>query len=267
MISSPAPARDCRIGPVHRAGPFRIRSIEYPPGMRQPPHDHDHFGMTVVLAGEIRESTRWGEEIGSALSVVVKPAGVTHADEIGPHGANTLQVAFDAVTAQGLAARAPIERWRWLHGGLGAAPFVQLARALGRDETDEAELEDRVFEAITNIADPGPAPADPPAWLGRVKEALDDEPEAAVTVHELARMAGVHPVSVSRSFRRHYGHTITEYRRRARLRRAAASIARSRVSLSRTAHEAGYADHAHLCREFRRAIGLTPSEFRAVLRC
>lgn len=221
--------------------------------------------MTVVLAGDIRESTRWGEELGSTFSVVVKPAGVTHADEIGPHGAHTLQIAFDAATAEGLGARASVERWRWLHGGPGAAPLVQLARALGRNETDDAELEDRVFEAVTSIANPAPAHADPPAWLGRVKEALDDAPNAGVTVRALARMAGVHPVSVSRSFRRHYGQTITEYRRRARLRRAAACIARSRVSLSRTAHEAGYADHAHLCREFRRAIGLTPSEFRAVL--
>jgi AraC family transcriptional regulator len=235
--------------------------------MRQPPHDHDHFGMTVVLAGEIRESTRWGDEIGSAFSVVVKPAGVTHADEIGPHGANTVQVAFDAATAEGLGARASIERWRWLHGGPGAAPLLQLARALVHGTPNEDDLEDRAFEAITNIAQPAPALADAPVWLGRVKEALDDQPEAGVTVRELASMAGVHPVSVSRSFRRHYGHTITEYRRRARLRRAAASIARSRVSLSRSAHEAGYADHAHLCREFRRALGLTPSEFRAVLRC
>lgn len=252
------------IGTVHRAGPFRISRIDYPPGIRQPPHAHEAFGLTLVLAGDIRESSRSREETGSALSVVVKPAGLTHADEIGPRGARTLQVAFAPGTARELSAVAPVDRWRWLHGRAPAGPLVRLASALRGPDTTEDELEERVLEAVGRIADDDPGSGDPPGWLSRVKEALDDELYSGVTVRELARRTGVHPVSVSRAFRRHYGRSITEYRRLERVRRAAAAIASSPSDLSRVAHRTGFADHAHLCREFRRTTGLTPSRFRSV---
>ncbi|NIQ56071.1 MAG: helix-turn-helix domain-containing protein, partial [Gammaproteobacteria bacterium] len=75
-------------------------------------------------------------------------------------------------------------------------------------------------------------------------------------MRELARRVGAHPVSVSRAYRREYGVTITEYRRRVRVRQAAARIGDSGLSLSRIAHRTGHADHPHLCREFRRLTGL-----------
>ncbi len=85
-------------------------------------------------------------------------------------------------------------------------------------------------------------------------------------MRELARRTGAHPVSVSRAFRRYYGLTLSEYRRRERVRRAAARIGASSLSLSSIAHGTGHADQPHFCREFRRLTGLTPSEFRRLAR-
>jgi AraC family transcriptional regulator len=255
---------ELHIGAPHQAGPFSIRRIDYPPGLRQPRHSHEAGSLTVLLAGEIRETTRAGEAIGSALSVVVKPAGVEHADEVGPRGARTVQVAIVPEVAQELASEA-LGRWRWLHGGPASAPLLSLARALWVGQL-RVELEDRVLDAVATLGDTDPAGYTAPGWLARVKEVLDDELEAELGVRELARRVGAHPVSVSRAFRRHYGVTITEYRRRERVRRAAARIAASSLSLSHIAHRTGHADHPHLCREFRRLTGLTPSQFRRLAR-
>lgn len=257
---------ELHVGAPQQVGPFRIRRIDYPPGLRQPRHSHDAASVTVLLAGDIRETTRAGEATGAALSVVVKPAGVEHTDEVGPRGARTLQVAFFPEVAKELAeeAGAPgtvLDRWRWLHGAPASGPLLGLARAL-RSDAAGAEMEDRVLEAVAALGDSGPTGSAAPGWMLRVKEALDDEPEAEAGVRELARRVGAHPVSVSRAFRRHYGVTITEYRRRQRVRRAAARITASSVSLSRIAHGTGHADHPHFCREFRRLTGLTPSQYR-----
>lgn len=252
---------ELHVGAPRQVGPFSIRWIDYPPGLRQPWHSHDAMSVTMLLAGDIRETTRAGEATGSALSVVVKPAGVPHADEVGPRGARTLQVAFVPGIAEELAEGEGLGRWRWLHAGPASAPLLRLARALRLGEA-RVGLEDGVLDVVAALGDTRPSDAAAPRWLARVKEALDDEPEAEVGVRELARRVGAHPVSVSRAFRRHYGVTITEYRRRQRVRRAAARIATSSASLSRIAHGTGHADHPHFCREFRRLTGLTPSQFR-----
>lgn len=272
------PPLEPNVHPALRVGPFRIRRVDYPPRLRQDWHFHELAGVTVILGGEIRETTRGGEAFGSSLSVVVKPAGVPHANEVGPRGARTLQVVFPESSedagdgAEGTA----LTRWRWLHGPPASRPLLALARALRPGPGDgeqprrwspaarDRALEDRVIEAIAALdGAPSGTPA-APDWLVRVKEALDDELRAGISVRELAERVSIHPVSVSRAFRRHYGITITEYRRRERVRRAAAEIDRASRSLSSIAFATGHADQAHLCREFRRLTGLTPTEFRGL---
>ncbi|MEX0894096.1 MAG: AraC family transcriptional regulator, partial [Gemmatimonadota bacterium] len=104
-----------------------------------------------------------------------------------------------------------------------------------------------------------------PGWLRRVREELDDRPTETVRVRDVAVDAGVHPVSLARAFRRHFGVSITTYRKRQRLQRAAHAAAGSAAPLGRIAHASGYADQAHFCREFRRAAGITPSGFRRLV--
>jgi AraC family transcriptional regulator len=270
------------VGDPRPAGPFLVRRIDYPPGLRQTTHYHDRSSLTILLAGEIRESARSREVTGSALSVVVKPAGTRHADEVGPRGARTLQVTFDPADAAALdGGSAVLCGWQWLHASPATAPLVALARLLADDarageraagrsgereppsHVCDATREERVIEAVAALGRPDTTRREPvPDWLVRVREALDEELETGVDVRELARRVGAHPVSVSRAFRRHYGRTISDYRRRERVRRAAERLAESSSSITRIAHGTGHADHPHLCREFRRATGLSPSAFR-----
>ncbi|MGQ0561205.1 MAG: helix-turn-helix domain-containing protein [Gemmatimonadota bacterium] len=246
-------------------GRHAVREVAYTPGLRQPPHWHAEAGMTLVLGGSIRECVGAREEFGSALSVVVKPAGVRHADAIGQSGARTLQILFDPLVTDCPPYRAVTEGWRWLHAQPVAAAMLALLRAV-RAAAAPHVLQDLVTDAVAAIEPQSALTGTPPSWLRRIREAIDDEPESSVTLGELARCAGLHAVSLARAFRRHYGRTLTDYRRAARLRRAAAAIAGSDRTLSRIAYEAGFSDHPHLSREFQLAAGLSPSEFRKITR-
>lgn len=252
------------LGPLFSCGPFLIREIAYPPGYRQAPHDHPIANLSLVLAGAIRESAGRREEIGSALSLVVKPAGVRHSDEVGPRGALTLQLAFDIAQVESWTGGDPhLQWWHWLHGRPPAGAMLALLRALRRTGTTRsAGLENRIADVLGAVPNEEPVTGEPPLWLRRVKEALDDQLPRSPSVTELARLADAHPVSVCRAFRRHFGMSLTEYRRRERLRRAAIGLEERDQPLSRIAHASGYADHPHLTREFRQATGVTPSGYR-----
>ncbi|HUF69881.1 MAG TPA: helix-turn-helix domain-containing protein [Longimicrobiales bacterium] len=225
------------------------------------------MGVTLIVAGSILESAQSRQEFGAALSVVVKPAGVEHADEVGPRGASTLQITFDAGAARELLdGGRGLERWRWLHADRVVASMLSVLRLARRREIpSEADMEDRALDAIAALATDEPPLRGVPAWLRRVREALDDG-AGRTSVRDLAREAGVHEVSLSRAFRRCFGCTTTEYRRRVRLRRAAAEIETGCGQLSRIAHAAGFADHAHMCRDFGGTTGVTPSVYRDLAR-
>jgi AraC-like DNA-binding protein len=73
-------------------------------------------------------------------------------------------------------------------------------------------------------------------------------------------------VYLARSVRRWYGTGVGEELRRLRIRSAAGAIAESGATVSTVAHAHGFADEAHLCRAFRRALGVTPGRYRALVR-
>ena len=73
----------------------------------------------------------------------------------------------------------------------------------------------------------------------------------------------MHPVALARAFRRTHGCSITAFRRRVRVRRAAELLVAG-ASLVDVALESGFADQSHFCRIFRTEMGVTPSAFRAM---
>jgi AraC family transcriptional regulator len=119
----------------------------------------------------------------------------------------------------------------------------------------------------TFTARPAPAPRGrPPAWLARLMTEVRESWQPRVSVRDVARRADVHPVYLARAVRRWYGTGMGDELRRQRLRVAAAAVAGAAGTVSAAAQAAGFADEPHLCREFRRAVGLTPGRYRDLLR-
>lgn len=260
-----APSELFSVGPGLSGDGFRVHQVDYVRGYRRAPHAHDTTGITLIVDGGFRETAHGREEEASALSVVVKPAGTVHADIVGPRGARTV---FVEITDEAslLSEVGELGSWRWLHAGPGVEPLLGLRKAL-LDAHSGLDPEEMIFELLGEVAEvPAPRPGDVPSWVRRAREALDALAPEGIRVRDLAARLGVHPVSLTRAFRRAFGVPVSVYRRRVRLRRAAAAVVGSDRSLCEIAHAAGYADQAHMCREVREATGMAPSELRAVAR-
>jgi AraC-like DNA-binding protein len=89
---------------------------------------------------------------------------------------------------------------------------------------------------------------------------------AITTMGALAEVAGLSPRELQRLFRDHVGASPKWAIRRNRLQEAALRIERGDLpSLAALAAELGYADQAHLARDFRHAVGKSPSAFAQAL--
>jgi AraC family transcriptional regulator len=106
------------------------------------------------------------------------------------------------------------------------------------------------------------APAQVPLWLKGVRDMLHSCYHERLTLDQLARAAGVHPVHLAQTFRAVYQCTIGEYIRNLRVRRAADELSRSHQPLAEIAIACGFYDQSHFNRVFKKHVKLTPAEYR-----
>ncbi|MDX1532315.1 MAG: AraC family transcriptional regulator [Rhodothermales bacterium] len=263
-----------------RASPLELRHVElalpagagyrawvttYPPGMEMAAHAHACPSVSVVLAGALTEDVGRVREQATALSAVVKPAGVRHRNRFGGSGARLLGIVFADAFVEGLDDAAPAA-WRWTHAGPVAPAVVRLWTA-ARSASGDADTLGALDAALGDVL----APAEPeehrspPRWLLDVRDRLHDEYACPPPVTALAASAGVHRVHLARRFRRHFGCSTTAYLRRLRVRAAAAALATTDEPLAAVALDAGFSDQPHLSRAFKAATGTTPAAFRALV--
>lgn len=102
------------------------------------------------------------------------------------------------------------------------------------------------------------------AALERVRECLVAAPERRPALAELEAVAGLDRWALARQFRLAFGTSPSSYRVQRQVARAQGLI-RQGLALAEVAAAAGFSDQSHLGRQFRRATGLTPAQWRAAL--
>lgn len=238
-----------------------VSEVLHPVGRTLPEHDHalDYFSM--VVRGRYVETIAGRTLDYAPFQVGFHPAGMPHRDRVGDCGARFVCL---EVRPQSLHAFAsPIRIAPTLLPADATLPLVRAWRHLCAGTLEPIVLDGLAWELC------GPAPRRAnierpcPRWLTRCLALIEDAHDEPWTLAAVAAAVGVHPVHLSREFRRRFGRTFGECLLRARVRAACRSIAESDESLASTAARAGFADQSHFCRVFKAEVGCTPGAFAA----
>jgi AraC family transcriptional regulator len=100
----------------------------------------------------------------------------------------------------------------------------------------------------------------------RVADYVEANLEAALTISELAEVAGLSEFHFARMFKATTGETPHAFVLRRRIERARNLLAASRLSLAQVALASGFSSQSHFAESFRKRTGLTPSAYRAAAR-
>jgi AraC family transcriptional regulator len=240
--------------------------LRHPVPRKLPMHSHELPFFGLLLRGFYGE--RYGRQLKqfSPMSLMFRPAGIPHQDEIAPGGLRFFHVEL----RPGWKARLAECSGKLDQGCEDArgGPLFWLTMQLFREtfaveQADPLCVESLLAEVTALAARlPLQEKKHSPPWLARVLDKLHAECCARLKLDDLSAAAGVHPVHLSRTFRRFQREGIGEYTRRLRVRASCRYLLDRELPLSEIGLLTGFADQSHFTREFRRITGVTPHAFR-----
>ena len=100
-------------------------------------------------------------------------------------------------------------------------------------------------------------------WQAKhIRSFIEDKLDASIRSTDLAGVVRLSTSHFFRAFRQTFGESPRAYIMQRRIRRAQELMLTSRLPLSQVALECGMCDQAHLCRVFRRIVGINPNAWR-----
>jgi AraC family transcriptional regulator len=231
-------------------------------GSRLPQHSHPECSLIVTLRGHFTERTRRKTRTVTPGMAMLRVAAEVHADDF-EDDTLCLAVSLPASFFEIVDALPPPRETIVIAGARVAGLTARLAR------------ENAAHHPLSNIAAQGIAlelvaevwRGDEPANLRATRQiAIAREHIVAgcatpLRIADIATSVGLHPVRLSRLFKRAYGCTPSEMLREQRVTRAAALIRQGRLSLTDIARCCGFYDQSHFSNTFRCVMGLTPGQY------
>lgn len=241
-------------------GGLQVRDVRYAAGARQARHCHAQGSISLVLAGELEEETSGMTYRAAVGSLVVKPADHWHANAYGPRGTRVVQL---LPAADGFSYGHAARGYRWIDAPRVARSMFALMERGDDAETAEADL----WDALGHLASDGDqVQRSIPRWWSDAVDLLDACATQSISVTDVARRVGVHPVHLARVCRRQFGCTVQQYIRQRRVLAAWRAWERGEGPLSAIAARAGFADQAHMTRSFAAVLGVAPGRLRRITR-
>ncbi len=248
-------------------------------GVAYQTHRHDTYAVGVTLSGVQRFDYRGSTRNSTAGQVFVLHPDESHDGRAGSDDGFEYREVYVAPGRIGEAARAIFGRATPLP--FVPAPVMESApiggAIAGAFRTFPAPLEPLASDSLVHElarglidADPSlrqnarPLACDLPA-LERARGFLDEACTRVVGSHELEAVTGHSRYDLARQFRQVYGTSPYRYLLMRRLERVRAHIAGG-AALADIAADMGFADQAHLSRQFKSTYGLTPALYRKMLR-
>jgi AraC family transcriptional regulator len=246
-------------------GDVVLTEVAHACGRKLPCHTHESAYFGLLLAGSYAEKCAQRAAEYDPFTMGFHPPSLTHSDEVGNSGSRMFCVELrDAylsrtrpfLTAPQFVPDLCASEVTWLG--------LRLYRSFASETLGALELEELCGDMLERVSGSRMSEETArPAWLNRALELLHESFRNSLTLEEIAASLGVHPIHLSRVFRKHYGCTMAEFVNRLRVQYACRALASGWSDLAVVASEAGFADQSHLGRIFKSCTGQTPGKFRS----
>ncbi len=246
-------------------GDILLTEVAHTSGRKLPCHTHESAYFGLLLDGSYSERCTHRAADYDPFTMGFHPPALTHSDEVGRCGSRMFCVELrdsylsrtrPFLTAPQFVPDLCASEVTWLG--------LRLYRSFASETLGGLELEELCGDmlervSVSNLREEKSRPT----WLNRALELLHESFRESLTLEEIASQVGVHPIHLSRVFRKHCGCTMSEFMNRLRVQFVCRELSRGWSDLAIVASDAGFADQSHLGRVFKSCTGQTPGKFRS----
>ena len=141
-----------------------------------------------------------------------------------------------------------------------------LKEAVVNDTSSRLAIEGLLLQVYAEMIREKNDPKKFPAWIKVVHDYLHDNWNKKITVTEIAQLADVHPITLSKEFPKYFHCTFGEYLRKLRLAKSLDLLKKPSIPLDEIALDCAFYDSSHYINAFKNLYGMTPSSYRRILR-
>jgi AraC family transcriptional regulator len=249
---------------------FAETVYESGPELSIPVHAHEHAFFHFLIDGVCEEMYGRTVRTSGPSALAFHPAGEPHSNRWRSPGGRVFHIDISGTRAEAIREHAPfLDRPTEVLGGMGPWLAKRLYQEYRRlDNVSPLAMEGLTLEILAEASRDGAHALDrrPPRWLLQARELLHDRFSENLSLGEVAKAVGIHPVHLARAFRKQYGCTLGDYIRRLRVEFACRKLSASETPLAQIAILCGFSDQSHFTNSFRRQMRMTPGEFRRIFR-
>jgi AraC family transcriptional regulator len=219
------------------------------------PHGHEraHF---MFAWGADYVSDAEGRPRPNEPVLIYNPAGVFHRDRFEKGPASFFTITLKEPQEPDMP-QAPLH----VNKQSSRAIVGRLMRETCKPATESSLIESLGYELLGTLSK-GPPDSSPPRWLKRACEYIQDNKTDSIRIDQVSVEVGVHPVHLTRNFRRFLGVTPADYIRYKRLEGAFNTLTTTDEEVGAVAVASGYADQSQFTKEFKTHFGIPPGAFR-----
>jgi len=252
-----------------QAAGFSLSETHYTPGLKLSRHSHEAPYFGFILCGAYTES--YGQRVRACQPsmLIYHPAGELHAQRFNQTAVRLFRIEVNHQRLQdmgqaGFSLESPADSRSGLVNSIAHKLYQEFCAP---DAVSRLAIEGLALELIAAVARLSNRRDNtsgyPPRWLTQAHELIKSRFAEPLTLNEMARAVGVHPVTLAREFRRYYRSTIGEMTRHERIEFACREILKPGAKLTDVAISAGFYDQSHFTKTFKQIMGVTPAQYRA----
>lgn len=245
-------------------------------------HTHDFYELFLVTSGKALHNVNDKEEIlEEGTLVFMRPSDIHYYQKYKNENCEIINLAFPASTVSSLFAyfgegynkdrlltpkHPPSLRLSKIEKEILAARFEGLnLLSRGRKEKIKTEFRILIAEIFSKyfVEMKKEVNDDAPLWLLKLKQGMEKKENFITGINRMNELAGKSAEHLSRSFKKYYNETPTDFINRLRLNYAANLLANSDDSILEISLSTGFENLSHFYHLFKKHFDVSPKEFRS----